>query len=213
MRIPPQDRKYVIILVATLLLAVAAEWMAPEPIDWSWSLERDDTRPYGATIAYDVLPDLFPGATVDARTVPPYLVLRDTSATDVNYLFLSQTFAPDAVEARKLLAFAERGNALFISAASVRGALADSLGLTVGAAAPIALPQPGTPEQDSLGITFVNPTLQADNAWTFPRGAAGRHFTAFDTSRTTVLGVDEEGRANYVRIDAGGGQIFVHLVP
>jgi hypothetical protein len=28
-----------------------------------------------------------------------------------------------------------------------------------------------------------------------------------------VLGVDEEGRANYVRIDAGGGQIFVHLVP
>jgi hypothetical protein len=208
-----RSRKYVFILVLTLSLAVGVQWLTPEPIDWSWSLERDDTRPYGSAIAFDVLADLFPGAEVVAQDLPPYLVLRDTSVTEVNYLFVSQVFAPDVVEAEKMLAFSARGNAIFIAAARIQGALADTLGLDVHAMAPVTAPGIGESARDSVSLNFVNPTLRTDSAWAFPRGAADRSFSAFDTTRTTVLGGNDADQVNFVRVAVGQGEVFVHLVP
>lgn len=213
MALQPRERKYVLILVGTIMLAVAAQWLVPEPLDWSWSLERDDTRPYGSTVAFDLLPSLFPGANVDVKTLPPYLALRDTTVTDVNYLFLTQSFEPDPAEVRALLSFAERGNTVFIGAATVRGALADSLDLRTDIDPTLPAQLVGDNTQDSLGVNFVNPRLRADSAWTFRRGAADRYVEAFDTTRATVLGINSEEQVNFLQVDVGAGRVFIHLVP
>lgn len=207
------DRKYLILLGVTLVVAVAAQWIAPESLDWNWSLERDDTRPYGSEVMYEVLPALFPDAEVKPVELPPFVVLSDTTVTAVNYVFLTQTFAPDPAEAQRLLAFAERGGTVFVGAADFGGTLADTLNLETSFASKLVA-LGSTFSADSLGVNFVNPALRADTAWTFREGVADFTFASFDTSRTTVLGfADTEADANYLRVAWGEGAFYLNLVP
>lgn len=208
-----EDRKYVALLVLAVALATTARLAAPEPLDWTWSFERDDTRPYGSTVIYDQLPALMPGAMLRPLDLPPFLVLRDTTRTGVNYVFVTPVFEPDPAETERLLDFATRGNTLFVVAATFRGALADSLKLETDVDPRVPAAILGRQGFDSLGVNFVNPRLRADSAWTFRRGAADHYFERFDSTRTTILGTNTDGRTNFIRLDVGQGAIFLNLVP
>ena len=207
-----RDRKYIALLILALGLAVAAEMAAPEEVDWTFSFENDDKRPYGSLVLYDLLDDLFPGVSVDAVNVPPYLVLRDTSRTDVNYLFVTETFAPDAVETEKLLAFAARGNTVFVAAYAFEGAFADTLRLATDRARtnPKAFLELS---HDSVGINLVNPALRAPDDVYFDEGLADDYFARFDTLRATVLGLNSREHVNYLRVEVGEGAFYLSTVP
>ena len=208
-----RDRKYVAFLILALGLAVAAEMAAPEEVDWTLSFENNDKRPYGSFVLYDLLDDLFPGVSVDAVNVPPYLVLRDTSRTDVNYLFVTENFAPDAVETEKLLAFVARGNTVFVAAYAFGGAFDDTLRLATNRAE-LNWPQfILSLSDDSVGINLVNPALRASEDFYFEEGLADDYFARFDTLRTTVLGLNNRDHVNYLRVEVGQGAFYLSTVP
>ncbi len=208
-----QDRKYVVVLALAVALAVAVEALQPASIDWTPSFEQDDRRPYGSRILYDLLPQLFPGAEVDAVRLPPYLALRDTTRIGTNYLFVTVAFAPDPAETRALLAYAARGNHVFIAAYHFEGAFADTLRLETD----YLLEAPSLPtddaEADTLGVNFVSPALRAAVDFVYKKGAVRDYFDRFDTLRTTVLGANSLGRANYVRVDVGAGAFYLSTLP
>lgn len=207
------DRKYLLILAATLVVAVAAQWISPEALDWTWSLERDDDRPYGSEVTFEVLPALFPDAEIITQDLPPYLVLGDTTFRNVNYVFLTTTFEPDAAETRRLLDFVGRGNTVFVGAAGFKGTFADTLKLKTNLSDELQA-LAGVFSEDSLGVNFVNPALQADSAWTFREGVAGLVYTSFDTTRTSVLGyVAAIEEPNFLRVEWGQGSIYMNLMP
>lgn len=206
------DRKYVLLLAAVVLAAVAVEVLAPEPLDWSQRYTRDDTVPYGSRVVFDVLDALFPEASVVPVDLPPYVVLRDTARRDVAYLFITDIFAPDPAEAERLLAFAARGNTLFVAAHAFDGRFADTLGLAVGSGMPVH-PFDGDVAERADSVQFVNPALRPAEPFRFEAGTAARHFTAVDTVRTTVLGTGGGGRANFVRTTWGRGAIYLNTVP
>lgn len=208
-----RDRKYIALLVFALGLAVAAEMAAPTEIDWTFSFQNDDKRPYGSLILYDLLDDLFPGASVEAMNVPPYLVLRDASRTGVNYLFVTETFAPDAVETEKLLDFAGQGNTVFVAAYAFDGAFADTLGLRTDQAGANWSNSFLGVSGDSVGINLVNPALHAPDDFYFDEGLADDYFERFDTLRATVLGVNSRDEVNYLRMEMGEGAIYLSTVP
>ncbi len=208
-----RDRKYVALLILALGLAVAAEMAAPEQVDWTLSFENDDKRPYGSLVLYDLLDDLFPGASVDAVNVPPYLVLRDTSRTDANYLFVTETFAPDAVETEKLLAFAARGNTVFVAAYAFEGAFADTLRLATDRARTNWPKSFLDVSDDSVGINLVNPALRAPEDVYFDEGLADDYFARFDTLHATVLGLNSREHVNYLRVEVGEGAFYLSTVP
>lgn len=208
-----RDRKYIALLILALGLAVAAEMATPEEIDWTASFENNDKRPFGGLVFYDLLDELFPGTSIDAVNVPPYLVLRDTSRTDANYLFVTLTFAPDAFETEKLLDFAARGNTVFVAAYDFDGPFADTLRLETDGAV-TNMPQALLNlSDDSVGIHLVNPALQTADAFYFEEGLADDYFSRFDTARATVLGLNSRKHVNYLRVDVGGGAVYLSTVP
>lgn len=207
-------REYIALALVAVAFAlvVAAEVLAPEPVDWTPSYERTDTRPYAGKVLYELLPQLFPQATRTATDQPPYLVLRRLEARhaqqidSTTYLFLAQTFQPDAAEVHRLLQFAREGGTVFAAAEAFTGPLADSLRLQTGGA------QEAPSLRDSTMLRFTSPSLQDLEAG-YRAGIAEAYFSAFDTARTTVLGTTAAGHATYLRTDVGRGAFYLSSTP
>lgn len=206
------ERKYVVMLAVLVTGLVVLELAAPRPVDWTLSFQRDDSRPYGGRILYTLLPHLFPGGPRQPVDAPPFTVLRDTLFRGVTYLFLTDTFAPDAAEAERLLAFVARGNTVFVGAHRFEGPFADSLRLRT-AARPAVPAIPGLTDEDSVAVNLVHPALAAPEGFYVPEALARYHFTRFDTARTTLLGEDGRGAANLIRMTAGMGRLVLTSSP
>jgi hypothetical protein len=207
-----RDKIALALAATTFALVVAAEVLAPQPVDWTPSYERDDTRPYAGRVLYDVLPQLFPAATLAPVDQPPYLVLRRMLARRVGhidsttYFFLTQRFAPDAAETEQLLDFARAGGTVFVGAQAFAGPLADSLHLETGAALSMSS------QRDSTTLRFASPSLAGVDARFRPGIASGR-FAAFDTARAVVLGTGADSAATFLRVEAGAGELYLSTTP
>lgn len=206
--IPKRDRKYIALLVLAVAGVLAAEWFAPEPLDWTPSFEAGDARPLGSAVPRDVLPALFPAAAVKTEDRPPYLVLRDTARGPASYLFVTAEFAPDAAEAAALLRYAERGGTVFAAARTFKGALADSLRLETERGGLF-----GSASADSARLQFSSPSLAEPGGYRYARGIGGGAFARFDTARTVVLSTDDDGRPTYLRTRRGAGAFYLSSTP
>ncbi len=207
-----RERTYLFVLLALVFGLILLELAMPKPVDWTMRFERGDDRPFGARIFYEMLPHLFPESTLMPVQVPPFMVLRDTLFRDVTYLFLTDTFAPDAAEADKLLAFLGRGNTVFAAAHRFEGALADTLRLETTARFS-GLFAPGGAGADSLGVNLVSPSLGRATDFAYRAPLVRAYFARFDTARTVVLGTDSRGEANLVRVHVGEGWLYLSTVP
>lgn len=209
-----QDYKYAGVLVLLVAAVVVAEIAGPKSIDWTQSFGGDDRRPYGSLVLPAAfLPELFPGQRIREAELPPYLVLRDTTLHAQNYLFLAFTFAPDEAETEALLDFAARGNTVFVAARNFRGPLADTLKIDTGIHWN-ALSAPGRVEApDTITVNFVNEALRRTEDYAYRPEATAAYFDRFDTLRTTVLGRNSEGEANFIRTDVGVGAFYLSALP
>lgn len=197
--IAPGERKYVAVLVAVLVAVVAAEWLAPAPLDWTPSYEHEDARPYAAQVLHDVLPHVVPSRTV--VEAPPFVHLADTAVRGGTYFFLTEAFAPDAAEADRLLRFAARGHTVFVAARAIEGLFADTLGVrTERAVVP-----------DSLQLQFASASLQEEGAFTTRRPTAFARLDALPP-HADVLGTALD-RPVFARLTYGAGTVYVHTVP
>ena len=212
-------------VAALFVIGMALQWAAPDPIDWTLSLETDDTRPFGSQVPYDVMHALFPETNVTVRERSPYPLLRDGDASTPTLAIVTQHYAPGQAETNALFNYVEQGGTVFLSAMEIGRHVRDSLRIEMG---PVGL-------VDSLAL--VNPTLQSGEAQPFKR-AWGAHLTAVDTARTAVLGTGtyqplaaeipsmnpnvlpdlpalEEARSvtTFIRWEHGDGTLLLHTVP
>ena len=116
-----------VLLVAGLAaLLVGVELFRPRPYDERLRVERVGTEPFDAEMLYQLLPEWL-DAPVEARAEAPFVVLADTSLERTLYLFLTDSFEPDAAEAARLVAFAARGNTVLMAAEDFGGPLSWAL--------------------------------------------------------------------------------------
>ena len=203
-----RNRLYFALLGLALALVAAMQLLAPTPVDWSDSFQRDDARPFASAVVFDVLPALFPAATVEPVDGPPYLRLRDGLEARAAYVFVADAFAPDGAEAGRLLGHARSGGTLFVAAADVAGPFADSLRLRVR-------PRFGV-GADSIGaarLHYVSPALGPPAGYPVRGQALKAYVTAFDTSRAAVLALDDREAPVLVRHRVGRGHVVVSTTP
>lgn len=212
--------------VAALLgLAVVLQWTAPDALNWTLSLETDDTRPFGSQAPYEVMQALYPNEDVTVRERSPYPLLRDGDAATPTLAIITQHYAPGQAEADALVDYIEKGGTVFLSAMRVGRHLRDPLGIELS----------DVGQADSL--TLANPALQHQNPQPLQR-AWGSHLTVVDTARTTALGAgrhqplidgvyhgdsttppefvpfgDRSTELTFIRWDYGDGVLLLHTVP
>ena len=196
--------KYLVPLIITLIIITIIKIIEPEEIDWTKSFAKKDKIPYGGFIIYDISDELFPTGDVVLKELPIYNILKDNYYFNTNYIFINSYFSPDRLDTEYLLRFVADGNDVFISAFGIYGNLADSLRIQTF---------DEFFSEDTININFSLPEVKSENGHTYFKGNFDNYFSEFDTALVQVLGKNENGNVNFLRIKYGDGNFLLNTVP
>ncbi len=199
-----KNLKYLLPLIITLIILTIIKIFEPEEVDWTQSFARKDKIPYGGYIIYDISDKLFPDQDVILKELPIYNILKDNYYYSTNYIFINTYFSPDRLDTEYLLRYVSDGNNVFISAFGIYGDLADSLKF-------VTLDE--FFNEDSVNIYLSIPELRREVGYLYLRDNFANYFSVFDTTLVQVLGKNEKGNVNYLRIKYGDGNFFLNTVP
>lgn len=212
-----KDKYYIAFFVLSLVLYIGYQLISPQPVDWSDSYRSDHKIPFGTYILHEEIGLLFPDRQISVNRQPPFEFLRDTNAGDASgWIFINNLINPDPLETQELLGWVYQGNHMFVSASAIGPHLSDSLGFSVSyhtlfSARELNLAE-GLSTYPETDLSFNNPELQRNGPWTFNAQRVA-YFSSADTLSTTRLGFAGEDRVNFIRVDHGGGAVYVHLFP
>jgi hypothetical protein len=183
---------------------------------------RNDKIPYGTWYAYQELQHIFPKAdiVINKRSPDKYksVLFKDVKKAieeeleyddhKTAYIIISTQIVPDDNEVTALLSQVAQGQHVFMSSMRFGETLLDSLRLKAAYYTSIYN------VKDSLTVTVDHPETADSLTYTYPGYALDNYITSMDSSITTILGWDEQGRANFVKFSYdGGGSIYVHMAP
>lgn len=182
------------------------------------SLWRNDKIPYGAFYAYKNLPRIFPDASIEIskRSPDKYKGLNfgesnesyDASEEKSAHIIISPQVQPDEGELRAMFSYVTEGNHVFISSFNISKDLLDSLHLKV------AMSSGYYNFSDSLTVNITNPVTYDSLSFSYPGKAMDNYFVSMDSAITNILGKNENGEVNYVKITyESGGSVSIHLAP
>lgn len=234
-------RVYMLGLALLFGAYVLVESHRPKPLDWTPTYINTDKIPYGTYALFDQLPSLLGTDSIEVVRLPAYNQLTGIALDDTpqqygryhsekesgqveaaplplreeqaNYLFVNNEFGNAGLDVRALLAYARRGNDIFITAEDLNGAFLDSLTVRVErldppvreGVRPLLLP-------DSVELRFANPAL-AKMRCQLPGNVARHRFVLKPGHAGHTLATDEKGRAVYVEIPHGRGHFYICSVP
>ena len=183
------------------------------------SLWRHDKNPYGTWYAYEQLQQVFPNANVVVNKKSPdrykNFSLQDFGRRELDtsivtkscYLIIARQVKPDNAELEAILQEVWSGNHVFISATEFSDNLMDSMRVNIKDNGFYYF-------NDSMKLSLVHPVFNGTMTYSYPGYDIGNYFSQLDTNITSILGYDESGKANFIRISYdGGGSIFLHLAP
>ena len=199
-----KDLKFLVPLFITLIVLTLIKIIEPEQIDWNNSFTSTDKIPYGGYIIYDLADELFPNQDLVLKKLPLYNVLKDEYYYNTNYVFINSYFAPDRLDTEYLLRYVAEGNNAFISAFGIYGDLADSLKL---------ITTDNFFNEDSINVNFINSDLKTEIGWSYFKGNFSNYFSEFDTSLVQIIGENQSGNVNFLRIRYGNGNFILNLLP
>jgi hypothetical protein len=167
-----------------------------------------DKIPYGAYIAYENLPHLFPNAEISINRAS-FSTLAESGKRKQAYIFIGHRaeFSPAGING--LLNFVGQGNHVFLSALHFSDTLLHTLNIRPGILSDV---MPG--DMDSLSVSVLQPQTGDSLSFAYPGASNDNWIDSLDTQYATVLGKDVKGRPNLVKFSyKGGGTLFLHFAP
>ena len=198
------ERVYLFILIILLAGMVATEYYGPKPLDWTVSYRKSDKIPYGNYVLYSILEDLFPGKNMTTSNQRIYNLFREQKLENKNILLFTYELTLDKLDTEKLMELVQKGNNIFIAANVLPMVLTDTLQLSLKPVFPAYF------ARDTVRMNFVNPRLKAKTGYEYQRSIDQGYFSAFDTLRTTILGVNGFGHPVFIKYKLGRGTLFLH---
>jgi hypothetical protein len=213
-----KDRKYIFFLVLLFGGYLAVQLTAKKPHNWYLSLDYTSKEPYGTAVLNELLPSVFSSVRITGKT---FYELKDSLKSTDNVLVLAREFNPGKEDISAVLALAEKGHTVFLSAESFGQKIKDTLHFDTnynffGLAS--------FRESDSLYITFNN-TLKANtvaigdtsvdilNKYYFRTINQQNYFSEFAKDSASVFTINANDEVNTLRMPYGKGQIFISTIP
>jgi hypothetical protein len=199
-------RPFIIAFAVLLALYIAAELNRPKPIHWRATLSKEDKNPYGSSILYQLLPDLFPDASIQSFRLPVYDQINNYSDSNTAYLLIDPVLNLSKVDMDELLNYAVTGNYVFISSFDLGKRIIDSLKISTNRRFTFKA-------GDSVRINFNNPQLHAGADYWFNRLTIDEYIEKFDTSNSVILGSNQYKDVDFIKLSYGNGAFFIHANP
>jgi hypothetical protein len=203
-----ENKKYILLLAATILLVIVVEWLTPQPINWTATYARDDKNPFGSLILYDLLADIFPGKSIATLNKNLYELDLSEELPEGNYIFIASEFNVGEEDIDVLLTLADKGNHIFIASYYFPQYLKDTLRFDTENIFFIT---------DSLELTLTNRQLQSPEAYSFKRVEYFYTFTPTANKEKKpvyqVLGNSRDNKPNFIRVPFGRGYFYLNTLP
>jgi hypothetical protein len=212
-----------ILLIVLLLIVVgtvALVWWytaAHPKFDPSITLHYKDTNPYGAKVAFEELPHLFPDSKMKVvNTRKDLRELVDDSGTNKLMVVLCNNILADTEQTQDLVNWVHQGNYAILSARYFSSDFLGYLHCKLGNSgfALDAYPQAGPADlYDSLRISLDSSLFGPGSSWICPGRRADTYFDSVDASIVDILGYNQEGQPNFIHIRSGNGIILLQSAP
>lgn len=200
------NRKFILLFFVLFTVYVVAELNRPKPLDWTVTMAKADKNPYGGYVLFNRLKDLFSASQVMAATNPIYNILNNQKVQSSAYIIISPDFSPSKNDLDELRQYVHRGNLVFISASNLNKELLDTFRTKISTRFTL-LPN------DSTSVNLVNLSLKAAHDYGFLKNTINEYFTKIDTAFATILGVNDKGQPNFIRLKYGNGFFYLHAAP
>lgn len=202
-----------VLAIAIILLYVSGKNAQKKVFDDRITLKRQDKIPYATYVAFEQLPHLFPEASVRVSRKEPGFwdsvsLYNDRQA----FICITDRFGADDTEMGKLLDFVRTGNDVFISARYISATA--EVYLRCGNNASGFYTDYGMEREEQKTTFNLNTPPFTDTLhFHYPGKTFYSYFTHVDKNTTQVLGTDENGHPNFIRLKAGHGNFYLHLDP
>jgi hypothetical protein len=197
---------YTVLIIFLLGAYVFAVYKKPVAINWQKTLSNRDKIPYGTYIIYKELRAIMGKVPKETR-VPVYEIVNESADSGVAYILVNNEMRTTNTDEIELLNYIGHGNTVFISTEELSKSFSDSLGLSLENFYFAEL------NGDSTSINFASPALRNEQDFQMPKHTIDGYFKKFDTVNTLVLGMNNHGKVNFIRMDIGNGHLYLHAVP
>lgn len=199
-------RWYTVLLLFLMVAYVFAIYKKPVAINWERTLSNRDKIPYGGWIIYKEIRSIM-GILPHETRVPVYEKVNESVDSGEVYILVNSEMHTSQTDENALFNYVANGNTVLISSEGLSKSMSDSLGLSLESF------YFGDINVDSTSINFVSPAIRNRKDFLMPKHTIDGYFKTFDTINSVVLGVNNHGKANFIRIDIGKGHLFLHAVP
>ncbi len=194
-------------MIAVLILASGIK--RERALDERITFNKNDKIPYGTYVAYHELKFLFPKAVVtSSRTGPAYWdsTYYEKKARKA-LIIITPQFIANETEMNNLVAFAQKGNDVFISTRESSVTAQDYLKYRSNAIFD------EFEKSDSAVLSLDKPPFPAAITKSYPGRKFQSYFYKYDSSLSVVLGHNSEKGAVFLRMQTGKGNIYLHVAP
>ncbi|MGO3707576.1 MAG: DUF4350 domain-containing protein [Mesonia hippocampi] len=196
-----------VLMILGFIGLIFLEANKPQPLNWSPSYHRNSKIPFGTYILHRELKNHF---DVQTLSTPPYEAVNET--LEGNYFFINNQLSFDKTELKKMLAWVEKGNTLFLAANHYSQPLLDTLGIEVKTAF-------NRNSIYSKPLFWLTHKQWATQRYQFERNQNLSYFKIADSLNYPILSeanlIDAEAISMpvYIKIPKGKGQILMHSMP
>ena len=202
------------VLLALLVLMVMGSGATrpPRRFDNRITMRPKDAIPYGAKVAYGLLPSLFPSAKVKTeKTAPPFWDSVDAAGSKQAVIMVADYFEPSREQLNDMADFVARGNYVYIISQAASYDACSFFNLTSFNADYSSSSTTGA--SDSLWVRLEKPAFTNNRYFIYPGYRYNGTITVNDSTQAAVLGRNENGMINFVQLNKGGGSFFLHSAP
>lgn len=202
-----------LLLGALVALFITRKNDQARQLDQRVTLRRQDKLPYATYVAFNNLGHLFPAAKVSVtRKEPGFWDSVSAYSPKQAFIAITERFTADEAEMKQLISFAKAGNDVFISARYISSKADDLLGCGSNSF-DLSYIQSVAREEEEVKFSLHTPPFHDTVQYQYPGRTFYSYFTRVDSATTQVLGHDEAGRPDFIRLRTGDGNFYVHLEP
>ena len=175
------------------------------------SFSYKDARPFGTSVAYNILKKIYPGEKVDVNKqsfADNYGWDYDTSSLYIN---ISRNYFATNRDAESLMSFVYRGNTAFISASNYDTLLLNKL--FCKQYVPSIFSDNSFTSLKNTTVRFNDHLANYNETYSYFYLPFKNYFSEINGSYARVVGYNETGKANFFVFLWGKGRIYFHNEP
>ncbi len=177
------------------------------------SFRTQDKIPYATYVAFNSLNFFFPDASISKNNKEPGYWDSLSIFDDRQLLIIvSPYFIPDDNELTKLIDFVKSGNDIFISSLFIADNAQKAFNIS-STYFDYSLLFSSRRNDDTLHISLQPEFAKEKIEYEYPGRKFSSYFFKTDTSRVYNLGYDNLDNINFIKLNAGNGNVFVHQAP